>query len=259
MTSTDPRHTELGAPEAREPSTRETAVSIIIPVHNKMTITRQCLDALLAEPRGAVTREILVVDDGSADTTPAMLAGYGDCIRVLRNEQALGFAGACNAGAAAARGEYLVLLNNDTIPKHGWLAALVNHAQTYPKAAIVGAKLLFPNETIQHAGVVFGLDRAPHHIYAGFPADHPAANVSRRYQVVTAACALFRREPWEQIGGLDTSYRNGWEDVDFCMRAGELGYEIHNCAERVLFYLETSMRDLFSPVPLHYHARFNER
>jgi GT2 family glycosyltransferase len=259
MTSTDPRHTELGAPEARESSTRETAVSIIIPVHNKMTITRQCLDALLAEPRGAVTREILVVDDGSADTTPAMLAGYGDRIRVLRNEQALGFAGACNAGAAAARGEYLVLLNNDTIPKHGWLAALVNHAQTYPKAAIVGAKLLFPNETIQHAGVVFGLDRAPHHIYAGFPADHPAANVSRRYQVVTAACALFRREAWEQIGGLDTSYRNGWEDVDFCMRAGELGYEIHYCAESVLYHFESSTRDLYSPVERQNRAHFNER
>lgn len=253
MTSTDPRM------PANAPATRETAASIIIPVHNKMTITRQCLDALLAEPRDGVTREILVVDDGSSDNTPAMLAGYGDRIRVLRNEQALGFAGACNAGVAAARGEYLVLLNNDTIPQHGWLAALVNHAQAYPKAAVVGAKLLFPNETIQHAGVVFGLDRAPHHIYAGFPADHPAANVSRRYQVVTAACALFRRDAWERIGGLDTSYRNGWEDVDFCMRAGEFGYEVHYCAESVLYHFESSTRDLFSPVERQNRALFDAR
>src|SRR5687767_11926218 len=90
------------------------SASIIIPVHNKATITRQCLDALLAEPDDGLDREIIVVDDGSSDLTPSVLAGYGSAIRVIHHETALGFASACNAGAAAATGEFLVLLNNDT-------------------------------------------------------------------------------------------------------------------------------------------------
>jgi GT2 family glycosyltransferase len=221
--------------------------SLVIPVHNKATITRQCLDALLAEPDDGISREIVVVDDGSSDRTPALLASYGDAIRVVRHETALGFASACNAGFAAARGEFVVLLNNDTIPTEGWLVALVRHARANPAAAVVGAKLLFPNETIQHAGVVFGLDREPHHLYAGLPADHPATATSRRFQAVTAACALFRRGPWQELGGLSTDFHNGWEDVDYCMRTGERGYEIHYCAESVLYHFESATRDLFSP------------
>jgi GT2 family glycosyltransferase len=235
------------------------SASIIIPVHNKATITRQCLDALLAEPDDGLDREIIVVDDGSSDLTPWLLAGYGSAIRVIHHETALGFAGACNAGAAAATGEFLVLLNNDTIPTSGWLANLVAHAVAHPEAAVVGVKLLFPNDTVQHAGVVFGLDLLPHHIYIGFPADHPATAVSRRFQVVTAACALFRRETWAELGGLDTAYRNGWEDVDFCLRAGEAGHEIHYCAESVLYHLESATRDLLSTAERGNQELFRER
>ncbi|HLL50474.1 MAG TPA: glycosyltransferase family 2 protein, partial [Thermomicrobiales bacterium] len=79
---------------------RQTA-SIIIPVHNKATITRHCLDALLAETDDGIEREVVVVDDGSTDSTPTVLAGYGDRIRVIRHERAQGFAGACNAGTAS--------------------------------------------------------------------------------------------------------------------------------------------------------------
>ena len=222
--------------------------SVIIPVHNKSTITAHCLDALLAEGPDGIDREIIVVDDGSSDRTPQVLAEYGDRIRVLRNDSALGFAGACNAGVLAASHEFFVLLNNDTLPTENWLMALVVHALQHPEAAVVGSKLLFPNETIQHAGVVFGLDKRPHHIYAGFPASHPATATSRRFQVVTGACALFRRDVWDELGGLDTTYRNGWEDVDFCLRAGESGYEVHYCAESTLYHFESATRDLLSDV-----------
>ena len=222
------------------------SVSIIIPVHNQATITRQCLDALLAERDDGINREIVVVDDGSSDNTPTVLAGYGDRIRVIRHERSLGFGGACNAGVTAATGEFLVLLNNDTLPTTGWLSALVTYAFENPAAAVVGVKLLFPNDTIQHAGVVIGLNSLPHHIYAGFPADHPATSVSRRFQIVTAACALFRRGPWQELGGLDTAFLNGWEDVDYCLRAGEAGHEIHYCAESVVYHFESATRSLVS-------------
>jgi GT2 family glycosyltransferase len=240
MTTADP-----AKPEPADVQHRVTA-SIIIPVHNKVTITRQCLDALLAEPDDGIERQVVVVDDGSTDMTPSLLASYGDRILVIRNETALGFAGACNAGVEAGCGEFVVLLNNDTVPTADWLSALVTYAVQHPDAAVVGAKLLFPNDTIQHAGVAIGLDSRPHHIYAGFPADHPATSVSRRFQVVTAACALFRRGPWHELGGLDLAFLNGWEDVDYCLRAGEAGYEVHYCAESVVYHFESATRNLVS-------------
>jgi GT2 family glycosyltransferase len=234
-------------PEPTDVQGRPTA-SIVIPVRNKATITRQCLDALLAEPEDGIDRQLVVVDDGSTDTTPSLLDTYRDRILIIRNETALGFAGACNAGVAAATSEFVVLLNNDTVPTLGWLPALVNYAVQHPAAAVVGAKLLFPDDTIQHAGVVIGLNLLPHHIYAGFPADHAATSVSRRFRIVTAACTLFRRGPWQELGGLDTAYLNGWEDVDYCLRAGEAGHEIHYCAESVAYHLESATRSLVSDV-----------
>src|SRR5215213_4275323 len=240
MTTAEP------TPQAPAEERRRPTASIVIPVHNKATITRQCLDALLAEPEDGVDRQLVVVDDGSTDTTQALLTRYSDRVLVIRNETARGFAGACNAGVAAAAGEFVVLLNNDTIPTPGWLSALVKYAHQHPAAAVVGAKLLFPNDTVQHAGVAIGLDSRPHHIYAGFPAAHPATSVSRRFQVVTAACALFRRGPWQDLGGLDMAYQNGWEDVDYCLRAGEAGHEVHYCADSVVYHLESATRNTMS-------------
>jgi GT2 family glycosyltransferase len=240
MTTADP--TQLQPTDVQ----RRPTASIVIPVRNRPTITRQCLDSLLAEPEDGIDRQLVVVDDGSTDMTPSLLDHYRDRVLVVRNEPALGFAGACNAGAKAATGEFLVLMNNDTVPSSGWLSALVNYAVQHPAAAVVGAKLLFPNFTIQHAGVVIGLNSLPHHIYAGFPADHPATSVSRRFQIVTAACTLFRRGPWQELGGLDTAFLNGWEDVDYCLRAGEAGHEIHYCAESVVYHFESATRSLVS-------------
>ena len=215
--------------------------SIVIPVHGRAGLTRQCLDAVLAEPPG-VPFELVVVDDASKDDTPEVLEGYGERVRALRLDDNRGFAGACNAGAAGGTGEFVVFLNNDTIPVAGWLDALVAYAGEHPAAGIVGAKLLFPNETIQHAGVVVCQDDNPRHLYAGFPAAHPAVNVSRRFQAVTAACMLVRREAFEAAGGFDEAYRNCLEDTDLCLKAGEAGYEVHYCHESVLYHLESVSR-----------------
>jgi len=153
-----------------------------------------------------------------------------------------GFAATCNLGAAAASGEYLVFVNNDTIPLRGWLEALVSYAESQPKAAVVGSKLLYPNDTIQHAGVVIGQDRLPKHIYRGFPADHPAVNKSRRFQAVTGACILIARELFLHEGGFDVAFVNGHEDIDLCLRLGEHGYEVHYCHRSVLYHLESASR-----------------
>ena len=213
--------------------------SVIVPVYNLAAITRQCLDHLLADPPRSFDREIVVVDDGSRDETRAMLGSFGDRIRVVRHDVNLGFSRGCNDGAAAAEGRYLVFLNNDTLPLPGWLDSLVSYAQSHPEAAAVGARLLYPDGTIQHAGMAIDADLEPRHLYLGFPADHPAVGRSRAFPMVTGACMLVPRAAFEAAGGFDTRFVNGYEDVDFCLRMGELGREIHYCAESTLIHLES--------------------
>jgi GT2 family glycosyltransferase len=220
--------------------------SIIIPVYNRASLTLQCLYSLLGgAPAGGKTAdcEIIVVDDASTDLTPRFLTNYDGRIRVLTHEVNSGFAMACNDGAAISSGEYLVFLNNDTIPHESWLSALGAYSVQHTKAAVVGSKLLFPNGSVQHAGVVICQDLIPRHIYNGFPGDHPAVNKSRRFQAVTGACCLIRREAFERVGGFDSSFTNGFEDVDLCLRLAEEGLEVHYCHESVLVHFETVTRD----------------
>lgn len=236
------------------------AVSIVVPVHGRAALTRSCLDAVLEGL--APDCETVVVDDASADSTPELLAGYGEAIRVLTLADNAGYAAACNAGAAEARGELLVFLNNDTLPRRGWLDALRRHAAEQPRADIVGAKLLYPTGTVQHAGVAIGQDGYPHNLYAGFPADHPAVNRSRRLQAVTAACMLVRRPAFEALEGFDTGFHNSLEDVDLCLRAGERGGEVRYCHEAEVVHLESASRgrlDRFDRSVRLYRERWRDR
>jgi GT2 family glycosyltransferase len=209
--------------------------TVIIPVFNQWALTKQCLETIL----GREDCEIIVVNDASTDETAELLASFGGKVKIITHQKTCGFAKGCNDGAALARTSYLVFLNNDTIPQPGSLDALVRYAETHPDAAAVGAKLLYPADTIQHAGVVICQDRYPRHIYSGFPAAHPAVNKSRRFQIVTAACMLVRREIFEAVNGFDERFRNGFEDVDFCLRLGQRGHEIHYCAQSVVQHLES--------------------
>jgi len=209
-------------------------VSIIIPVFNQAALTERCLQAV-----GSGAFEVVIVDDASSDATASVLEAVASRVKIVRHSENQGFGASCNDGAAVATGDYLVFLNNDTIPQPGWLEALVAYADGHPRAAVVGSKLLYPDSTIQHAGVVICQDGYPRHIYTGFPADHTAVNKSRRFQIVTAACMLVRRSAFTQANGFDRGFRNGFEDVDLCLRLGESGHEIHYCAESVVQHLES--------------------
>jgi GT2 family glycosyltransferase/Flp pilus assembly protein TadD len=212
--------------------------SIIIPIFNKVELTRQCLTRL-AEVTDGCSYEVIVVDNASTDGTKDFLANLGGDIHVISNLENFGFAKACNQGAAAAKGRFLVFLNNDTIPKPGWLQALVNEVESHQDVAIVGSKLLYPDETIQHAGVVFSKNcLTPYHIFKGAPGDLPAANVRREFQAVTAACFLIGRQDFETIGGFDEGFRNGFEDVDLCLKIRERGRKVIYQPKSVLYHLE---------------------
>lgn len=216
---------------------------MIIPTYNGGLLTAACLDALLSIPPMCCRQTIVIVDDGSTDDTPQVLARFRPHIQLVAQKTNQGFARACNAGAQAAGDcDYLVFLNNDTLPTPNWLDALVREAQADERVSAVGAKLLFPNGQIQHAGVVIGQDRWPHHLYAGFPGSHPAVDHPRDVTAVTAACMLIRRADFEALDGFDPAFHNGYEDVDLCLRLGELGRLIRYCHRSVVYHLESVTR-----------------
>lgn len=213
--------------------------SIIMPAWNKVELTQQCLVAL-GPATEDVSFELIVIDNHSTDGTPQFLSSLGGDVRIITNDENLGFAKACNQGAAIATGEYLVFLNNDTIPQAGWLSALVDEVRTHPDVTIVGSKLLYEDGTVQHAGVA--IDRhnlTPYHIYNGFAADHPAVNKRRELNAVTAACLLIRRSVFAEHGGFDEGFVNGFEDVDLCLRVREKQGRIIYQPRSVLFHLES--------------------
>lgn len=217
--------------------------SIIIPAFNKAALTRHCLSTLRATLEGAGEGEVIVVDNASSDGTAQMLAEFPWVTRI-RNERNLGFAAANNQGARAASGRYLVLLNNDTEARPGWLATMLQ-AAAEENVGIVGARLLYPNGTLQHAGVFLaplGLGRAGFyaaHDLPGAPGAHPYAAVRREYQAVTAACMVTPRDLYLELGGLDEGYWNGYEDVDYCLKVREYGMRVLYAGDAVLTHFES--------------------
>lgn len=213
--------------------------SIVVPLYNRALFTAICARALAAVADRWDETEVIFVDNGSADGTAALLATLPAPFRSLRNETNEGFARACNQGAAAARGASLVFLNNDTVPQPGWLSALAA-ALTGPDAAIVaGPTLLFPDETIQHAGIGFTARGEPVHLDYGLPLAQ-AARCDRAVPAVTGACLMVARERFLALGGFDEGYRNGYEDLDFCCRVRQAGGTVRYVARSVLYHFESA-------------------
>jgi GT2 family glycosyltransferase len=223
-------------------------VSIVIPVFNKSALTRDCLASLDAKTTRQLNWEVIVVDNASADDTPAILAeaqSKYSWLRVIRNEVNRGFAGASNQGAEASKAPALLFLNNDIVAHDGWLEPMVRTLYCDPLVAVVGSKLLFGDGTIQHAGVMI-VDEGivsqpdhPMHIFFKKPSDYRPANVRRVYQVVTGACMLIKRPAFEAVGGFDTEFWNGYEDVDFCFKINERGWRCVYEPESVLTHFES--------------------
>ncbi len=221
-------------------------VSIVIPVFNKRELTEACLDALRRHAPAGV--EIVVVDNGSTDGSAAWLRNLHERgeIRAVLNPENLGFARASNQGAAAAGGDLLLFLNNDTEVTEGWLEPLVWTLDHDPYVGAVGSKLLFPDGTVQHAGVALVQGDSPagpllggQHLAYGKPADSPAADKAMVVRCLTAACLLVRREAFEAAGGFDEAYWNGNEDVDLCLKLEEAGWRLVYRPESVVVHHES--------------------
>ena len=209
--------------------------SIIIPVFNQWNLTRNCLIALRETLIGK-SCEVIVVDNASSDATKSLCQPLGkellgENFHYYRSETNLNFGPASNFGAQKATGEFLIFLNNDTIPTPGWYTPLIEDFTTYPDIAATGPVLVFPEKgplgrTIQHLGVFFTPSLTVGHLYEGIPETSPLAKKRRFFQVITAACLAMRRELFMEIGMFDEEYVNGCEDIDLCARLSRKGYRM---------------------------------
>jgi GT2 family glycosyltransferase len=212
--------------------------SIIIPIYNQKQYTQACLESIF-KYGSTFEFEIIVVNNASTDGSGEYLAELEGRVTVINNEKNLGFAKACNQGAKKALGEYLLFLNNDTVVTDKWLDILVEELGVNKNVGIVGPKLLYPDGTVQEAGVVFDEEKWPHHIYKKEPGDALYVNKKRQFQCLTAACFLVRKNIFEKVGGFDEAYINGLEDTDFCFKVSELGLGILYCPESVVYHHES--------------------
>lgn len=174
--------------------------------------------------------EIVVVDNAS-ERPLARAMPLAPPYRVLRCDTHHGFGAGCNLGARAARGDFLLFLNNDVLLRGDVLARMLRAFVDHPALGICGARLLFPDGSIQHAGVLMAPPpTGPYHLNRKGPPEHVAVE-RERFQAVTGACMLVPRATFAALGGFDESFGFGYEDVDLCLRARRAGYDVR-CVQR---------------------------
>jgi GT2 family glycosyltransferase len=212
--------------------------SVIVLCWDGMKDLRDCLDALKAQDFADF--EVIVVDNGSTDGSADFVeAQYPDML-LIRNERNLGFAAGNNQGLRAAAGDVLVLLNQDTIVRPGWLAVLAEIIEAYPQCGIAGGKALYPDGRIQHAGGYVDAKGSGSH-YGYQQMDEGQFDQVREVDYITGATLAISRQAYEAIGELDEGFAPAYfEDVDWCFRAREAGFRVVYAPQAVLMHRESS-------------------
>lgn len=207
------------------PTSDEPEASVVVPVYNNSRLTFECL-ASIADHGGGVPFEVIVVDDASDDDTAEML-GRIEGIRVIRNEDNAGFIDSCNRGAAEARGEYLVLLNNDTSVTEGWLDALIGTFHEHDGTGLVGARLVYPDGRLQEAGGIVFNDASGWNYGREDDPTRPEYNFVREVDYCSGACIAIPHALFEKLGRFDERYRPAYyEDTDLAFRVREAGFRV---------------------------------
>lgn len=200
--------------------------SVIIPNYNGERFLSTCLNALRAQTYPADRFEVIVVDDASRDGSLRLLRRDYPEVRVVALPENRGLAAACNAGAAIARGEALVMLNNDTEVEPGWLAALMEALTAHPEVGTVASKLLLfdQREILHSAGDLYGRDGIPRN-RGVWERDRGQYDHDRRIFGGCGGAVAYRRAAWEEAGGFDEQLFMYLEDVDLAWRLRLLGWE----------------------------------
>ena len=212
--------------------------TVIILCWNRWDLTERCLATLKASTDLSDV-DVLVVDNGSTDETPARLKEYG-WLKVVRNERNLGYVRGNNAGIAAADpASDVLLLNNDMeIHQPDWIARLRETAHASPDVGIVGCRLVFPDGRLLHAGTYILPDTFWGQQIGGLEADVNQYARTRDVQGIVFACAYIRREVVAAIGSLSEDYESYFEDTDYCLRARDAGFRTVCCGAVTLVHVQ---------------------
>lgn len=224
-------------------------VTIIVPTKDKVDLLRPCVDSVLSRT-DYVQFEILIVDNASVEKRTAdylTSITSNPKVRVFPYPATYNFSAINNAAARDARGTYLCLLNNDTkVVNDEWLTELMRYA-VRDEIGAAGAKLLYEDGTIQHAGVVVGIGEAAGHAHRFLPADEPGyfrqPHVAQYITAVTAACLVVEKKKFEAVGGLDEANLGvAFNDVDFCLKLERAGWRNVYVPHAVLLHHESRSR-----------------
>ena len=207
-------------------------ISILIPFHDQPDLLRLCLDSILEKTTYPHFELLGISNNSVAPETFAVMERYAAAdrrIRFLRHDAPFNYAAINNFATAQTAGEHLLLLNNDmTVITPDWLESLLEHSQR-PEVGAVGAKLYYPDDTIQHGGVIVGVGGIAGHAHKNFPRHHPGyfmrLGLIQNLSAVTAACLMVKKTLYTSLGGMDEQHLAvAFNDVDFCLRLREQGY-----------------------------------
>lgn len=220
-------------------------LSVIVVSHNTRELLAGCLRSVLASLASGPSYEVIVVDNASRDGTVKMLEERYPQVRLLKNERNKGFAAATNQGLRESQGEYLLLLNSDTIVRRDALPQMVRFLAESPQAGVVGPKLLYPDGKFQHSAFTF--PTLPMIFLDFFPLNHRFLNsrLNGRYPKALyekgepfpvghplGAAMMTKRQVVEEVGLLDEEFFMYCEEIDWCIRVKKAGWEIF-CLPRV--------------------------
>jgi GT2 family glycosyltransferase len=223
-------------------------VSIIIPNMNHKEDLKRCLDSI-REKSTYQNYEILIVENNSSD--PEIFAYYEELkqqadIRILIWKGEFNYSAINNFGVSRAKGQYYLLLNNDVeVITPDWIQEMLMYVQQSENGA-AGAMLYYPNETVQHGGVILGIGGVAGHSQKNYPRGNTGYYnrlcVPQDLTAVTAACILVRKDVYEEVQGLDEEYKVAFNDVDFCMKIRKSGYRIVFTPYAELYHYESISR-----------------
>ena len=225
----------------------EPLISIIIPNKDHIDLLKRCIDSILLRS-SYQNFEIIVVENNSEkkSTFEYYETLTDERIRVVTWESEFNYSAINNFGASFAKGEYILLLNNDMeVIAADWLQEMLMFAQRSDVGA-VGAKLYYPDDTVQHAGVILGIGGVAGHSHKYFAKGEPGyfarLVVAQNLSAVTAACMLMPKKVFDEVGGLDEAYKVAFNDVDLCMKIRKAGYLIVYTPYAELYHYESVSR-----------------
>lgn len=237
---------DLGFYKVKYPVKGSPLVSIIIPNKDESETLAQCLESI--ERSSYQNYEIIIVENNSEkeETFAYYEKIQSDRIRIVFWPDEFNYSAINNFGASEAKGDYLLLLNNDVqVITEDWLEGLLSNCQR-EDVGIVGAKLFYPDDTIQHAGIVIGIGGVAGAVFTGLPGVYSGylhkASIQQNLSAVTAACMMVKRSVYEELGGLEEKLKVAFNDVDFCLRARDKGYLVVYNPEVKLYHYESKSR-----------------